>query len=112
MRKVSPRFKKRIDQLADHPLVGNTRSVGLLGAVEMMADKKTKRPFDAAHGVGARVLAEAEAEGLIIRPLGDTLGMCPPLIITESEIDELFDRLTRALDTTEAAVNKENLRAA
>ncbi|NQV21560.1 MAG: aspartate aminotransferase family protein [Rhodospirillales bacterium] len=112
VRKVSPRFQKRIDQLADHPLVGNTRSVGLLGAVEMMADKKTKRPFEATHGVGARVLAEAEAEGLIIRPLGDTIGICPPLIISESEIDELFDRLTRALDSTEVAVNKENLRAA
>ena len=109
---VSKRFEKRINQLGDHPLVGNTRSVGLLGAVEMMADKDTKRPFDASHGVGARVLAEAENEGLIIRPLGDTLGLCPPLVITESEIDELFDRLTRSLDKTEAAVNKENLRAA
>jgi 4-aminobutyrate--pyruvate transaminase len=112
VRKVSPRFQKRIDQLADHPLVGNTRSVGLLGAVEMMADKETKRPFDTSHGVGARCLVAAEDEGLVIRSLGDTIGICPPLIISESEIDELFDRLTRALDSTEAAVGKENLRAA
>jgi 4-aminobutyrate---pyruvate transaminase len=112
VQQVSKQFAKRVDQLADHPLVGNTRSVGLLGAVEMMADKETRRPFDAAHGLGARVLAEAEAAGLIIRPLGDTLGLCPPLIITDEEVDEMFDRLTRALDCTEAAVNKDGLRAA
>ena len=112
VRKVSKRFGKRVDALADHPLIGNTRSVGLLGGLEMMADKDTRRPFDAAHGVGARCVAACEAEGLVLRPLGDTLGLCPPLIITEAEIDELFDRLTRALDITEAEVGKEDLRAA
>jgi 4-aminobutyrate---pyruvate transaminase len=67
----------------------------------MVADKHTKRPFDPKQGVGPRCVAFAQAEGLIVRSLaGDTLSLCPPLVISPPQIDELFERLTRALDHT------------
>ena len=67
----------------------------------MVADKRTKRPFDPKLRVGIHCVAFAQAEGLIVRSLaGDTLSLCPPLIISPPQIDELFERLTRALDRT------------
>ena len=102
----APQFQKRLKALGDHPLVGEARGLGLIGGVELTADKNSKRPFVAAHGVGARVVQFAEAEGLIVRAvLGDVLTLCPPLVISAQEIDELFDRLTRALDKTLDWVN-------
>jgi len=110
VRSVSPLFQKRIKALADHPLVGNTRGVGLLGAVELVADKASRRGFDPACGMGKFCAAACEEEGLIVRAsINDAIAMCPPLIIRESEINEMFDRLTRALDRTEAMVAKKNL---
>jgi 4-aminobutyrate--pyruvate transaminase len=111
VRKVAPRFAARMRKLADHPLVDNVRSVGLIGAVELLADKAKKRPFDPAHGVGKKCAAACEAEGLIARPLGDSIGLCPPMIITEAEIDEMFDRLARAIDQVADEVTKEKLAA-
>jgi len=112
VRSVIPTFEKRINDLADHPLIGNTRTAGLLGAVEIVADKPSKRPFDPDRTVGKYCASACESEGLMARAFGDTMGLCPPLIITESEINEMFDRLTRALDRTDAMVAKEKLRAA
>jgi 4-aminobutyrate---pyruvate transaminase len=98
-------FQARLKKLEEHSLVGEARGVGLIGGVELVADKATKRGFEAAHGVAARCVKFAEAEGLIVRSvIGDTLTLCPPLVITPAEIDELFDRLTRALDRTAEAV--------
>jgi len=110
---VAPTFQSRIKALADHPLVGEARGLGLIGALELVADKSTKRAFDPANGIGAKVAAAAEKEGLIVRALGgDIIALCPPLIITEAEIGELFDRLGKALDAVEEVVTAENLRAA
>jgi 4-aminobutyrate--pyruvate transaminase len=98
---VAPQFQRRLKKLGEHPLIGEARGLGLVGGLEMVADKHTKKPFEPKQGVGARCVAFAEAEGLIVRSLaGDTLSLCPPLIISAHEIDELFDRLTRALDRT------------
>jgi 4-aminobutyrate--pyruvate transaminase len=108
---VSPRFQARLHRLADHPLVGEARGVGLIGALELVADKAMKRAFEPAKGVGGRVSTEAEANGLITRALGDNIALCPPLIISESEIDEMFDRLERALNATERWVSAEGLRS-
>lgn len=110
VRKVMPRFQERLSGLGDHPLVGETRGIGLIGGCELVADKETKRSFDIKKGVGAYCAGQAQEHGLILRSLGDTLAFCPPLIITENEIDELFDRFSRALDETEARVEKEQLR--
>ncbi len=112
VRSIIPRFEQRIRSLGDHPLIGDTRTAGLLGAVEIVADKSRRLPFDPERTVGKYCAAACEAEGLMARAFGDTMGLCPPLIITEPEIDEMFDRLTRALDRTEAMVRKEKLRAA
>jgi 4-aminobutyrate--pyruvate transaminase len=95
------RFLARITALAQHPLVGEARGLGLVGGVELVADKETKRSFEAKAGIGPRAVQFAEEEGLIVRFLpNDVVSFCPPLIITIEEIDALFDRLGRALDRT------------
>ena len=109
----SPQFQKRLSALGDHPLVGEVRGMGLVGAIELAADKASKTPFDAKKGLGARVVANAQAEGLIVRFIGgDVISICPPLIIQPAEIDELFDKLSRALDRTLDWAKSEQLLAA
>jgi 4-aminobutyrate---pyruvate transaminase len=98
---VAPTFQKRLRALADHPLVGEARGVGLIGAVELVKDKKTKESFDSKQSVGPKVVAFAQDEGLICRAVGgDSIALCPPLIITIVQINEIFDALTKALDKT------------
>ena len=106
----TPQFQTRLAALGKHPLVGEARGMGLVGGVELVADKKTKRSFEPKAGVGARAVRYAEEEGLIVRfLLGDVVSICPPLIIAPAEIDELFDRLERALDRTLAWAKHERL---
>lgn len=105
-------FQRRLKALGDHPLVGEARGMGLIGGLEMVADKKTRRAFDPAKGVGVKAMALAQDEGVLIRALGDTLALCPPLIISEDEINELFDRVTRALDKTLDWAKREGILAA
>jgi 4-aminobutyrate--pyruvate transaminase len=101
VRKVSPTFVTRLKALADHPLVGEANGVGLIGAIEMVADKTSKKNFEARAGVGAAMGRFCQEEGIIVRPLlGDRIALCPPLIITEAEIGELFDRFERGLNKT------------
>tara|TARA_R110002111_G_scaffold184720_1_gene250524 strand:- start:1694 stop:2278 length:585 start_codon:yes stop_codon:yes gene_type:complete len=108
---VSKRFVSRFKALADHPLVGEVRAMGMIGAVELVADKKTKQPFDPKFKAGTKAYEAMQQAGLISRAVaGDNLALCPPLIITESEIDEMFDRFTKGLDETEALASKENWR--
>ncbi|WP_341912016.1 aspartate aminotransferase family protein [Ferrovibrio terrae] len=110
---VAPRFQARLKKLADHPLVGEARGTGLIGATELVANKKTRANFAPTAGVGAACMGFAQEEGLIIRAMaGDVIGFCPPMIITESEIDELFDRFERALAKTLAWVSQQGLTAA
>lgn len=110
--KMSPIFQKRFHKLNDHPLVGEVRGVGMIGACELVADKATKRPFNPAHLVGANGVKFCQNHGLINRMLGDALALCPPLIIKEDEIHEMFDRMELALDDIEEWVSKEGLREA
>ena len=106
----SPQFQARLKTLGEHALVGEARGLGLIGGLELVADKNSKRSFAPQHGVGARAVRFAEAEGLIVRAvLGDVLTLSPPLVISAQEIDELFDRLTRALDKTLDFVTRERL---
>jgi len=101
VRHVAPVFQQRLKALAEHPLVGEAVGVGLIGAIELVADKKTKKNFEPAKQAGATLGRFAEEEGLIVRPLlGDRIAFCPPLVITEAEIGELFDRFERALKRT------------
>jgi 4-aminobutyrate---pyruvate transaminase len=106
----APQFQARLAALNAHALVGEARGLGLIGGVELVADKNTRRAFAPQHGVGAHAVAFAEAEGLIVRSvIGDVITLCPPLIIAPDEIDALFDRLTRALDRTLDWVTRERL---
>ena len=101
VRRVSPRFQERLRALGNHPLVGDTRGIGLIGAVQLVKNKATKALFDPALRVGAAVMNSAVGHGLFVRALiDDTVAVCPPLIITEDQIDDLFDRLAKALDDT------------
>lgn len=94
---LSPHFLKRLREFADHPYIGEARGVGLIGALEFVADKQSKAGFAQAGAVGAKLAELCHEEGLIIRAIGDTIAFCPPLIITAAEIDEMFARFARAL---------------
>jgi len=107
VRRVSPRFQERLIRLAAHPLVGEARGVGLLGGLEIVKDKRTKEQFPQEAKAAAQIVQRCLEEGLIVRPLpGDVIGICPPLIIEEHEIDQLFDRLERGLDAALPAMPK------
>ena len=109
VRGVAPRMQNGLRRFADHPLVGEVRGIGLIGAVELVADKASKKPFDPAAGVGAFLAKRAHHHGLIIRALGETIAFCPPLIINESEIDSMLERFSCALDDTTAMVRERGL---
>ncbi len=99
VRAVAEPFQARLAALAEHPLVGEARGTGLIGAVELVADKPARRNFDPARKVGAWVANRALAHGLITRPLAnDTLAFCPPLITTPAQVDEIFDAFERTLE--------------
>jgi 4-aminobutyrate--pyruvate transaminase len=105
-RKVGARFQSRLRALGEHPLVGEARGVGLIGALELVAGKVEKTPFAPVGRVGLHCSDRCLDEGLIVRNIGDVIALCPPLVISDSEIDELFDRLERALDATSSWVLK------
>jgi 4-aminobutyrate---pyruvate transaminase len=108
VRRMAPIFQARLQALAEHPLVGEARGVGLIGGVELFKDKRARQSFEARLGVGAKAALFAQEEGLICRAVGgDNVGLCPPLVITADEINEMFDMLARALDKTEAWARKE-----
>ncbi|MHB9836241.1 aminotransferase class III-fold pyridoxal phosphate-dependent enzyme [Paraburkholderia terrae] len=95
----APRFAQGLDALLAHPLVGDSRHRGLLGALELVADKDTKQGFDAALKLPDRIATAAYANGLVFRAFGDNiLGFAPALCYTESEFDLLFERLEKTLD--------------
>jgi 4-aminobutyrate--pyruvate transaminase len=98
---IAPKMQKWIRSFADRPLVGECRGTGLIGAIELVADKATHAPFDPKLGVGAYLAQRAQEGGLILRAMGDAIGFCPPLIITGDELDEMFRRFDKALGETE-----------
>ncbi|MCX8281358.1 aminotransferase [Phyllobacterium sp. 0TCS1.6C] len=112
VRKLTPTFEARLARVSDHPLVGEVRNCGLMGAVELVADKATKRPFNPADGVGPALARFLEGHGAVLRAVGDAIAFCPPMIITEDELNELFNRFELALADTEALVSTQDLRAA
>ena len=99
---VAPVFQHRLALLGDHPLVGEARGVGLIGGIELVENKKERRGFAPSRMVAQTCARLCEEEGLIVRPLaGDRIAFCPPLVITEEEVNELFDRFGRALARTQ-----------
>jgi len=105
VQQVAPRLQAGLRQFAEHPLVGEARGMGLIGALELAEVPAQRKPFDPKRGVGAYFVRRAQAHGLIVRVLmGDIIAFSPPLIITETEIDELLAKTTLALDDTLAWV--------
>jgi 4-aminobutyrate--pyruvate transaminase len=98
---MSEPFLKGLHAFASHPLVGEARGAGLIGAVELVADKASKAGFER-PGTGLYLAERCHDHGLIIRPIGDIIAFCPPLVISETDIREMFARFGRALDETAA----------
>lgn len=97
--KVAPAMQRHLQSFADHPLVGEVRGVGLIGALELVEDKAARRNFDPSRGVAAQVVAAMQKRGVIGRAmLNDSLAFSPPLIIGESELDEVFGVVRESLD--------------
>ncbi|CAE7943710.1 GABA-TP3 [Symbiodinium necroappetens] len=95
---LAPQFQRRLSGLGEHPLVGDARGIGLIGAIELVKEKETKQPFDASRAMAAKVVQFALERGLIVRVLpNDVVSICPPLIVSSAEVDEIFDRLEGAL---------------
>lgn len=91
-------LQRRLRELSGHRLVGEVRGVGLIAAVELVADKAGRTPFDPLGKAGAAVVRQAQANGLILRGIQDSLAFCPPLIITEAQVNLLADRFAQSLD--------------
>ncbi len=100
VRRIAPGFQSRLREFGDHPLVGEARGTGLIGTLELVKDKATKEIFDPAKAVAAYAGMRAQEHGVITRAMGDNFHLCPPLIITEDQIDDMFDRVKLALDDT------------
>ncbi|MCX7354606.1 MAG: aspartate aminotransferase family protein [Alphaproteobacteria bacterium] len=100
VKRLAPVLQNGIRKFADHPLVGDVRGIGLIGAIELVKNKKTKEAFDPKSFVGVYLTNRAQEHGLIVRAMGDHIGFCPPLIIKSDEIEELLKRFGKALDET------------
>ena len=99
VRSVMGHFQNGLQALAEHPLVGEARGLGLLGGIELVEDKASKKNFAPNLSVGPSVAARCLEHGLIVRSLpGDIITLCPPLVILEAEVDMLLARLRIALD--------------
>ena len=105
VRRLEAPFLGGLRGLATHPLVGEVRGLGLLAGVELVRDKNTHEPFAKNQKIGAICAALCEKHGLMLRAIGDTLALCPPLVISETEIEELLARLRLALDETAATLS-------
>ena len=106
VRRVGAYLGGKLAKLAEHPLIGDTRGVGLLHGMEMVADKKSRRPFEPVGTAGAILDRHAQRHGLIVRVVGDRIAFSPPLVIDEPEIDEMLRRLRLALDDTLGDLSK------
>ena len=92
---VGPYFQQKLRSFAAHPLVGEARGYGLIGALELLPADRDKAKLKGT--LGARAAAIARKEGVIVRGIRDLIAMSPPLIITRPQIDELFGGVERML---------------
>jgi 4-aminobutyrate--pyruvate transaminase len=100
VRAVSEAFVANLTALESHPLVGEFRGVGLIGALEIVKDKETREIYSTETGVMDMLAANARKHGLILRFIGNRIAFSPPLVITAKEVEEMTNRLTSALDDT------------
>ena len=97
VRTLTPRFEAGMAELAKHPHIGEWRGKGLMGALEAVRDKDTRTPFAADLSISERIANTCTDHGLICRPLGQSIVLCPPFIMTDAHMDEMFEKLEGAL---------------
>ena len=100
VRAVAPLLQEGLGGFAEHPLVGEVRGLGLMGGLELVKDRATRTPFPAELNVGLYIERRCQEHGAILRALGDTLTVAPPLIIEPPEIERILRIIGRALDET------------
>lgn len=103
---VGPYLQRRWQELAGHPLVGEARIVGLIGALELVKNKASRHSFADPGEVGLLCRDLCIANGLVMRAVHDTMIVAPPLVISHDQIDELIDKARKALDQTHAEVQR------
>ncbi|PIB25678.1 aminotransferase [Amylibacter kogurei] len=96
-----------LNNLSDHPLVGEVRGVGLIAAVELVTNKETKTALEKPGKLGLQTNALAIENGFFSRPMMDAMAFCPPLIIQTHEIDDLLGRFEKTLDQSLAQLQKD-----
>ena len=101
---IGPYLQERWRTLGEHPLAGETRMVGLMGALELVADKDTLERFPEKRGAGTVCRDIFVENGLVLRAVGDTMVCAPPLVLTHEEADELVEKAWRCLDLTAKAL--------
>jgi putrescine aminotransferase len=101
---IGPYLQEKWHGLAEHPMVGETRMVGLMGALELVKSKSPIGKFNSDEGVGTKCRDILVNNGLVMRAVGDTIVVAPPLVLTHAEADELIDKAWKCLDLTQAAV--------
>ena len=110
VRAISPIMQQGLRTHADHPLVGEVRGLGLIAGIELIADKEERRSFDPKLKVGLHTQHRCREHGVLVRAIGDTLAVCPPLIIGEQDLNTITDAIGKALDETITHLEKEGLR--
>lgn len=103
-RAVGAYMQKRLRELASHDLVGEVRGVGLIAAVELVADKATKAPWGTVGALGSVVNEHLLQNGVISRNMGDALAFCPPLIITKEQVDAMVNAVVTSLEAAQKQV--------
>ncbi|MCG6115835.1 MAG: aspartate aminotransferase family protein [Mesorhizobium sp.] len=99
-RQVGSHMQKRLRELSSHPIVGEVRGIGLIAAVELVADKASKEPLGTVGTLGSLANGFLQQNGVISRAMLDALALCPPLIITEDQIDLVVDAFLASIDET------------
>jgi len=112
VRRIAPHFQQRLRALADLPIVGDVRGMGLMGCVECVADRVSRNPLALDTEVGARIDAHCQELGLIVRPIINMCVFSPPLIITGGQIDRMFDILAEGIRRASDDLAREGLWAA
>jgi len=102
---TGPYLQARLRELADHPLVGEVRGIGMIAGIELVEDKAARRSYDAGRAVGKTCRDLCTDNGVIVRAVRDVIVLSPPLIISRDEIDLLVDTLAQCLDETAKTLN-------
>ena len=95
---VSKTFQRRLHDMRSNHIIGETRGVGLIGAIEIYENRELKQLFDPKFGAGIKVMKLCHRHGFLVRPIKDTMAICPPLIISNEEVNKLFDILEYSLE--------------